>query len=212
MGAEMVIGQVGGGVNKNLVNGVGVDIVRGDELQIGLVDLGGDLQIPGHAGRCNNEFDLQTGVFFQSLGICRSPGKVESSVLAPQCLLLPDRSLQSLGVGLVHPLHHLEQPGPSGDLVPFERGGDRQTDGLFSAGGVRHHQMGGQRVQPPVHALHRGIKALEVYGKIGALRFQGTGPPFCCVYIRQMRGKSEITTFYLIIQPAAGLCKEKAAF
>ena len=103
MGAEMVIGQVGGGVNKNLVNGVGVDIVRGDELQIGLVDPGGDLQIPGHAGRCSNEFDLQTGVFFQSLGICRSPGKVESSVLAPQCLLLPDRSLQPLGVGRARP-------------------------------------------------------------------------------------------------------------
>ena len=70
--------------------------------------------------------------------------------------------------------------------------------------------VSGSSPGPCTPPRHKSL--LRSMAKTGALRFQGTGPPFCCVYIRQMRGKSEITTFYLIIQPAAGLCKEKAAF
>src|SRR5699024_7082429 len=58
----------------------------------------------------------------------------------------------------------------------------RQTDGLFGAAGVRHHQIGGQRVQAPGGALRRGIVAFQVDGKIGARAGHGGLPPLSKFY------------------------------
>ena len=92
------------------------------------------------------------------------------AVLSPDCLLLPDGSLQPLSVDLPDTLDGFKQPRSAGDLVGFQRGRHCKADGLFGAGGVRHHQIGGQRVEMAVHALHRGVETFQVDCQIGALR------------------------------------------
>ena len=72
-----------------------------------------------------------------------------------------------LGVYLCHPLYHLEQPGPARDTVGFQRGGDGQADRLLRAPLVCHHQVGGHGIQPPLHALHRGVERFQVTADIG---------------------------------------------
>jgi hypothetical protein len=83
--------------------------------------------------------------------------------------VLLDGSLQPLGVDLFHPLNGFKQPCSAGYLVGFQGGRHRKADGLFGAGGVRHHQIGGQGVQMAVYALHRGIETFQVDCQIGAL-------------------------------------------
>ena len=57
-------------------------------------------------------------------------------------------------IDLPHLLDDLKQPGAAGDAVGFQCRGHRQADGLFGAGGVRHNEVGLQRVQPALHTLH----------------------------------------------------------
>ena len=92
------------------------------------------------------------------------------AILSPDCLFLPDGSLQPLGVDFPDTLDGFKQPRSAGDLVGFQGGRHCKADGLFGAGGVRHHQIGGQGVQMAVYALHRGIKTFQVDCQIGALR------------------------------------------
>ena len=54
VGAHVVIGQIARHINENLVNGVGVDIRRGHIFEVGLVDLGRNVQIPLHPRRRND--------------------------------------------------------------------------------------------------------------------------------------------------------------
>ena len=84
--------------------------------------------------------------------------------------------LPPLGVYLRHPLHHFKQPCPPGNAIRFEGGRDRQTDGFIGPALVRHHQIGGQRVQAALNALHGSVKAAKINGKINAL-FHIRHPP-----------------------------------
>ena len=169
MGAHVVIGQIARHINENLVDGVGVDIRRGHIFEVGLVDLGGHIQIPLHPGRRNDVAQPQRRVCVQGIGIERGAGKVIFAVLSPDCLFLPDGGLQPLGVDLFHPLNGFKQPCSAGYLVSFQGGRHRKADGLFGAGGVRHHQIGGQGVEMAVYALHRGIETFQVDCQISAL-------------------------------------------
>ena len=169
VGAHVVIGQIARHIDKNLINGVGVDIRRGHIFEVGLVDLGGHVQIPLHPGRRNDVTQPQRRVCVQGVGIKRGAGKVIFAVLSPDCLVLTDGSLQPLSVDLFHPLDGFKQPRSAGYLVSFQGGRHRKADGLFGAGGVRHHQIRGQGVQIAVYTLHRGIKAFQVDCQIGAL-------------------------------------------
>ena len=119
MGAHVVIGQIARHINENLVNGVGVDIRRGHIFEVGLVDLGGNVQIPLHPGRRNDVAQPQRRVCVQGVGIERGAGKVIFAVLSPDCLLLTDGSLQPLSVDLFHPLNGFKQPCSAGYLVSF---------------------------------------------------------------------------------------------
>ena len=170
MGAHVVVGQIARHINENLVNGVGVDIRRGHIFEVGLVDLGGNVQIPLHPGRRNDVAQPQRRVCVQGIGIKRGAGKVIFAILSPDCLFLTDSSLQPLGVDLFHPLNGFKQPCSAGYLVGFQGGRYRKADGLFGAGGVCHHQIRGQGVQMAVYALHRGIETFQVDCQIGALR------------------------------------------
>ena len=170
MGAHVIIRQIARHINENLVDGVGVNVCRGHIFEVGLVDLGGHIQIPLHPGWRNDVAQPQRRVCVQGIGIERGAGKVVPAVLSPDRLFLPDGSLQPLGVDLFHPLNGFKQPCSAGYLVSFQGGRHRKADGLFGAGGVRHHQIGGQGVQMTVYALHRGIETFQVDCQIGALR------------------------------------------
>ena len=69
VGAHVVVGQIARHINKNLVDGVGVDIRRGHIFEVGLVDLGGHIQIPLHPGRRNDVAQPQCRVCVQGVGI-----------------------------------------------------------------------------------------------------------------------------------------------
>ena len=119
VGAHVVVGQIARHINENLVDGVGVDIRRGHIFEVGLVDLGGHIQIPLHPGRRNDVAQPQRRVCVQGIGIERGAGKVVFAILSPDCLFLPDGGLQPLGVDLFHPLNGFKQPRSAGYLVGF---------------------------------------------------------------------------------------------
>ena len=117
VGAHVVVGQISRHINKNLVNGVGVDIRRGHIFEVSLVDLSRNVQIPLHPGRRNDVAQPQRRVCVQGVDIERGAGKVVFSILSPDRLFLPDGSLQPLGVDLFHPLNGFKQPCSAGYLV-----------------------------------------------------------------------------------------------
>ena len=146
-GRQTVGFQIVGHVQKHLVNGVDVDVFRGNVFEIHLVNAGAGLHIQGHLRRSHNVVKGELRVGFQSVFIPGTAGKFSAGSFGP-----------SQGVDLPHLLHHFEEPRPAGNAVAFEGRGHSQTDGLFRPARIRHHKMGGQRVQPPLDALHRGIE------------------------------------------------------
>ena len=86
------------------------------------------------------------------------------------------------GIDLRNLLHHLKQPGPSGNTKGLQGRGDRQTNGLFRTAAVSYHQIGGHRVQTPLDALHGGIEGFQVNGCIGS-GFHSS-PPFLFIIER----------------------------
>ena len=135
--------QIGGGVDEYLVNGIDMDILRRHEFQIELVDLGADTHIPGHLGRGHNIVHLPIPVLLQKCGIPAFASEGAAGGLAP-----------AQGIHLRHLLHHLKKPGPPRNAIGLQGGGHRQADGFLRPPGVCHHQIGAQRVQLPLHALH----------------------------------------------------------
>ena len=63
-------------------------------------------------------------------------------------------------------LDDLKQTRASGHTVCLERRGDGQTDRLLRPALIRHDEVGGQRVQAPLYALHARIEALGVDGHV----------------------------------------------
>ena len=142
-GTETVSLQVVGGVYKHFVNRVIDDIFRRDVFEVHAVNLRTPLHVMGHPGRgCDiiyrkSRISLQFGI--AAGGACE----------------LPPRSLpQACGVDLLDPLDHLEQPRPAGDAPGFQGGRYGEADGLLRAAQIRHHEVGGERVQAPLDALH----------------------------------------------------------
>ena len=166
-GRHVVGVQVVGHVHEYLVDAVGEDVLRRDVFQVDAVDFGAPVDVVGHPGRSYQIVQRQGGV-------------------APHLRVVPGGAGEPPARGLPLPpdihffdlLHHLKEPRPAGDPVGFERGGHGQADGLVCPPFVRHHQVGGHGVQPPLHALHRGVKALEVTADI-ALPLHAPVTPFC---------------------------------
>ena len=139
--------QIGSGIDEDLVDGIGVNVLRSHVLQVDAVNPGAARHIVAHSGGRHDIAQLPVRVTLQVLALQRLPCEFSDPIpVRPQ------------GVHLLHPLHNLEKPCSSGDAIDLQRRGNRQTDGLLRSGGVRHHQMGGHRVQPPLHAFHRCIE------------------------------------------------------
>ena len=62
------------------------------------------------------------------------------------------------GVYLADALPHLEQAAAAGNAIAFERGRHGKTDGFVRALLVRHDEMGVERVEPSLAALHGGVE------------------------------------------------------
>ena len=137
-----------------------MDIAGGDVLEVDIVDPGAPLHVVGHPGRRHDVVHGEAGVRPQRRVAGGGAGELPSR-----------RGPQALGVHLLDPLDHLEQPRPAGDAVGFQRGRHRQTDGFISTALVRHHQIGGQGVQLALDALHGSVKAAEVWQNKRALSY-----------------------------------------
>ena len=61
-GGEAVQGQVAGGVDEHLVDGVNVDVLRRHILQVNFINFCGNIHIIGHAGRRHDVVQRQGGV------------------------------------------------------------------------------------------------------------------------------------------------------
>ena len=160
MGGYLVSTQVVGDIHEDFVDRIDVDVLGGDVLHVDAENAGAIVDVIGHAGWCHMVGDGQFGVGFQFVVVGRLAGELPVGGFFP-----------SFVVHLSHTLHHLEQTGASPDAVLFQRGCHRQTDGLLRAALVGHYQVGGQGVETPLDALHRGVERLEVDGDICALLF-----------------------------------------
>lgn len=63
---------------------------------------------------------------------------------------------------LRQPLLHFKEPRPPRHSQSFQGGGNRQADGAVAPGFVSYHQVGGERVQATVYALHTGVIGFEI--------------------------------------------------
>ena len=64
VGSHAVQGEVGRQVHKGLVDGVDVDVLGRQVLEVDAVDLGGHLQVPGHPGHGGDVLHLVPGAAF----------------------------------------------------------------------------------------------------------------------------------------------------
>ena len=124
--------QIGRHIQKHLVNGVHMDILRGDIFQIHLIGPGAIGHIFRHLGRRDDIVHLIMGVGFQLPGI---PGFFGGFPAA-----------STHGIHLPHALDHLKQPGSAGNAKGLQAGSHRKANGLVRAAFVRHHQVGGHGI------------------------------------------------------------------
>ena len=123
--------QVICGVDEHLVDGVGVDVLRGDVFEINIVNGRAGLHIKRHLRGRDDVVHLQLRVTAQFGVVVGFAGKSASRGGIPaQRVDLPDL------------LHHLKQPRPAGNAEGFQRRGDRKADGFVGAAGVGDHQIG----------------------------------------------------------------------
>jgi len=153
--------QVTGDIHHHLVDGVDMDILRGDVFQVDVVDLGADLDVPRHPGRGHQVVHRQGRIGLQLSGVGAFAHQFPAGGVEPP-----------LCVDLLDPLDHLEEAGPAGDAIGFQRGGDGEADGLLRAAEIRHHQVGGHGIEAPLPALHGGVVGFQVDGDIRSLRFR----------------------------------------
>ena len=148
--------EIGGGIDEHLVDAVDMDVLGGNVVKIDVVDPGAGFDVASHARRGYDIVDGPVGMGFQLVVVGRFT-----------CQLTTD-ALATLGIHLGHALNDLEQTGTTTDAIGLQRRRYGQTDGLVGSALVSHYQIGGQGVEPSVHALNRSVERLQVDGDIGA--------------------------------------------
>ena len=71
-----------------------------------------------------------------------------------------------LTVDLLPPLNEVEKANAGGDAVSLQRRSHDQTARSCGPAPVGNHEIGRERVEFPVDALHGGVKRFEVNGDI----------------------------------------------
>ena len=147
--------QIFGRVDEHLVDGIHVDVLRRDIVEVNIIDLRTTLDVMRHARPGNDIVERQRGRGFQFQVAAGCPREGPS-----RCAKAP------LRVHLLHLLHDFEQPRPARDAIRLEGGGDCKADRLFRAAFVCNDEVGGHRVEPAFRAFHRSVEGFEVDAKI----------------------------------------------
>ena len=148
-------------IHEHLVNGVHMDILRRHMPQVNLVDARAVVHIQRHARRRSEKIHLPVRMRFQFFRQPGLSGKTASGCKpAPPC------------IDFIHFLNRFKQSGASRHTQRLQWRRYRQADCLFRTGGISHHQMRFQRIQPALHAFHRRIKGFQVDGNIAFLHPQ----------------------------------------
>ncbi len=145
--SHLIGGQIMGHIQKHFVNGIHMDVLRRNILQVNLINPGTVFHIQGHPGRRHHVGKFQGSIGPQLGVIAGSAGKSPPRRFGPPPIIF-----------LPHLLNHLEQPGPSRNPIGFQRGRYCQADSFFRTALICHHQIGNQGVHIPLHALHRCIE------------------------------------------------------
>ena len=146
-GRQPVSFQVRGRINKYLIDGINMNVLRRHILQVGVVYFGAYFQVMGHLRRRHNIVQLQGRICCQFRRLVRFSRKDTA-----RCPVPPP------GIHLPHLLHHLKKSGTSRQPIGLQRRRNRQTNGFFGTPGIGHHQVGRHGVQAPFHTLHRSKK------------------------------------------------------
>ena len=160
-------GEVFGGVDEHLVDGIHVNVLRVYIFDIDAVDARAVFHIARHLRRRDQIGELPRGIGLYLGGQAGFSGEG-----------MAGRGGQANGVDGVHTLNHLEQPRTTRHAPRLQRRGDGQTDGLLGAAFVRDDQMDVHGIQPAQHAFHRREKGLEINGHIGAFAHASSSPLF----------------------------------
>ena len=95
-----------GHVHEDLVDGIDVNVLRGDIFQIDMIDLATDFDIPGHLRRRSHVVHGQRRGGLQRLRVAGGAGKG-----------MVRRGLLATGVDVTDLLNNLKQTGASRDAV-----------------------------------------------------------------------------------------------
>ena len=180
MGRETVEAQIGSDVHEDLIDGIGMDVLGRHMAQVDAVDLLTHLHIARHARRRHDIVQLEIRAGLQ-LGV----------VGRRACEATCGHTATALLVDLPDALHNLEEAGTSADAVLLQRRSDGQADGLLRAAQIGHDEVGGERIEPAVHTLHRGVERLKVDGDISSLLLLHSGRLLSVQYLTFSRHQVE---------------------
>ena len=159
-GGHMINMEIVRNIHKHFVDGINMDIFGRYVFQINLIDVGTVPDIEGHPRHRGNVVKLKFRIFPKLTNIRRLPGE-----------LMPVSFKQTLRIDIADFLHHLKKSWPSGYSKRFECRGHSQTDGFFGPARIRNHKIACQRIQPPLHTLHGGIKRFQINAYTGPFFF-----------------------------------------
>ena len=152
--AAIIAAQVVCDIHKHLVDGIDVNVISRNELQVSRIDLRAHLHIFSHTGRSDNVIQGNGGIALHLIIVINPLNEFSAILPAP------------LGIDIPDSLDDLEQAGSSGDAVGFERRGDRKAYGLFRSRHIGDNKIGRQRVEPPGGTFNRSIEGFEVDGYV----------------------------------------------
>ena len=159
MGSKGVGAQIAGDIHEYFVNGIYVDVLLADILQVDGENLCADLLIELHPRRRDDIGKLQGGIRLQRLCI---KGGGREVVLSGFWILRKKPQLpgfaKPLRIYFLYPLNHFKEPCAAGDPMCFQRRGNSEADCLFRARRICHNEICGKRVIFPVCQFHTGIK------------------------------------------------------
>ena len=172
MGSLFVKDKVLGNIHHYFVNRIDMYVLRSDIAKIDLVNSRAVVDIMRHTGNCSDVVSFQGRVRLKLRRGEGGSGKqaVGGIPITPIGFLFGNQNPPaSLSVYFLHPLFNFKEPRPAGNPISFHGGRDSQTNGLLRAGNIRYDKICRQGVKLSVHALHRGVKGLQVDRYIGVL-------------------------------------------
>ena len=140
--------KITGGVDHHLINGVDMDVLWGDVLEVDVVDLGANLNILRHLGRRDQIAYRTQWVSRQVTGIIAFFKEV------------PARLTPTFGVDFFDAFHHLKEASSAGYPVGFQGWRNRKAYRFLGTADIRHHKVCCHRVKTALHALDGRIVRL----------------------------------------------------